>query len=237
MEHETTGSETTETKAPIVPVDSKGSEAPEITDTQRDELASKLVDRFAMYSGAAGLIPVPFVDAVAVGGVQLQMLRRLSAIYGVPFTDNLGKSVIASLAGAIVPAATGVGVSSAAKSVPLIGTAVATLTMPAFSAGSTYLIGKVFIQHFASGGTLLDFDPPDYREFVKAHKGKLGDKLSAHKDKLSDTLSAQKDKLSAHKDRLSARFFGKSSATEPPASTPTSTEPGAPTTGAAATSA
>jgi hypothetical protein len=32
------------------------------------------------------------------------------------------------------------------------------------------VIGKVFIQHFASGGTLLDFNPPDYREFIKAQK-------------------------------------------------------------------
>jgi hypothetical protein len=31
----------------------------------------------------------------------------------------------------------------------------------------------VFIQHFASGGTLLDFNPPDYREFIKAQKEKL----------------------------------------------------------------
>jgi hypothetical protein len=44
--------------------------------------------------------------------------------------------------------------------------------MPAFSACATYVIGKVFIQHFASGGTLLDFNPPDYREFIKAQKEK-----------------------------------------------------------------
>ena len=31
-------------------------------------------------------------------------------------------------------------------------------------------LGKVFIQHFASGGTLLNFNPPDYREFIKAQK-------------------------------------------------------------------
>jgi hypothetical protein len=45
--------------------------------------------------------------------------------------------------------------------------------MPVVSAGATYVIGKVFIQHFASGGTLLDFNPPDYREFIKAQKEKL----------------------------------------------------------------
>jgi hypothetical protein len=42
--------------------------------------------------------------------------------------------------------------------------------MPALSAGATYAIGKAFIQHFASGGTLLDFNPPDYRDFFRAQK-------------------------------------------------------------------
>ena len=68
-----------------------------MTDAEREEAASQLVDRFSLWSGAAGLIPVPLIDVVAVGGVQLQMLRKLSEIYGVPFTDNRGKSVIASL--------------------------------------------------------------------------------------------------------------------------------------------
>ena len=51
----------------------------------------------------------------------------------------------------------------------------------ALSAGATYIIGKVFIQHFASGGTLLDFNPPDYREFIKAQQAKLTGKSSAEK--------------------------------------------------------
>jgi uncharacterized protein (DUF697 family) len=149
-----------------------------MTDERRDEQASQLVDRFSLWSGAAGLIPVPLVDVVAVGGVQLQMLRRLSEIYGVPFSDNMGKSVIASLAGALIPASTAtttaMGVATLMKGIPGIGTAVGALTMPVYSAGATYVIGKVFIQHFASGGTLLDFNPPDYREFIKAQQAKLG---------------------------------------------------------------
>ena len=149
----------------------------EMTDQQRDEQASQLVDRYSLWSGAAGLIPVPIVDVVVVGGVQLQMLRKLSEIYGVSFSDNMGKSVIASLAGSLIPASTAtttaMGVGSLMKGLPGIGTIVGALTMPAFSAGATYIIGKVFIQHFASGGTLLDFNPPDYREFIKAQKEKL----------------------------------------------------------------
>ena len=145
-----------------------------MTDEQRDEEASQLVDRFSLWSGAAGLIPVPLIDVAAVGGVQLQMLRKLSEIYGVPFTDNRGKSVIASLAGAIIPASTATTTAmtfgSLIKGMPGIGTAVGALTMPVYSAGATYVIGKVFMKHFASGGTLLDFNPPDYREFIKAQQ-------------------------------------------------------------------
>jgi uncharacterized protein (DUF697 family) len=160
--------------------DAAASVAAPMTDEQRDEQASKLVDRFSLWSGAAGLVPIPLVDIAAVGGVQLQMLRRLSEIYGVPFSDNMGKSVIASLAGSVIPASAAttaaMGAGSFLKFVPGVGTAIGAVTMPVVSAGATYIIGKVFIQHFASGGTLLDFNPPDYREFIKTQKEKLSRK-------------------------------------------------------------
>jgi uncharacterized protein (DUF697 family) len=145
-----------------------------MTDSPRDELASHLVDRLSLWSGAAGLIPVPLVDMAAVGGVQLHMLRRLSQIYGVPFSENRGKSILTSLVGAVIPASTATTTASLMKSLPVIGTAIGALAMPVASAGATWVIGKVFIQHFASGGTLLDFNPPDYREFIKAQREKLG---------------------------------------------------------------
>ena len=58
------------------------------------------------------------------------------------------------------------------KGIPGIGTAISALTMPTLSVGATFAIGMAFIQHFASGGTLLDFDPPDYKEFLKVETGK-----------------------------------------------------------------
>src|SRR3974377_2565874 len=93
MAQETTASGVTEgTASPV-----------EMTDERRDELASEVVDRFSLWSGAAGLIPVPIADVAAVGGVQVMMLRRLSEIYGVPFSENRGKSIIASLARPSLP--------------------------------------------------------------------------------------------------------------------------------------
>lgn len=142
----------------------------ELTPEARTELATKLVDRFATWSGVAGLLPIPVVDLVAVGGLQLQMLRRLSQIYDVPFSDNRGKAVLSSLLGAMIPTATGLGAADVLKAIPIIGTVISAFVTPALAAGATYAIGRVFIQHFGSGGTLLDFNPPDYREFLRGQK-------------------------------------------------------------------
>ena len=159
-----------EEKSEVVTTTSPTTGTPEMTPERRHEMAAHLVDRFAFWSGAAGLIPVPGVDLVTVGGVQIQMLRRLSQIYGVAFSENRGKSLIASLAGSMVPATSAAGVASVAKSVPILGTLVSAFVMPVLSAGATYAIGRAFMQHFESGGTLLDFNLPDYREFIKAQK-------------------------------------------------------------------
>ncbi len=145
-------------------------EAQELTPEKKEEMASKLVERFAIWSGVAGLIPVPGVDIATVGGLQIQMLRKISQLYEVPFSENRGKAVVAALAGALVPATSGIGAASALKFVPVLGMLAGGLVMPVLSAGATYGIGKAFIQHFRSGGTLLDFNPPDYREFIKAQK-------------------------------------------------------------------
>ncbi|MFZ0066183.1 MAG: YcjF family protein [Pseudolabrys sp.] len=144
----------------------------EIAAGDRKTRARKLVERFSLWSGVAGLLPVPVVDLAVVGGVQLQMLRRLSQIFDIPFSKNRGKAIMASFAGTIIPASTGLGVASMIKAVPVAGTAIGALTTPALSVGATYVIGMAFIEHFASGGTLLDFEPPDYREFIKTNMGK-----------------------------------------------------------------
>ena len=137
---------------------------------ERSESAAKLVDQFAIWAGCAGLIPLPLVDVAAIGVLQLQMLRRLSQIFDVPFQENRGKALIASLAGTAVPLTSTVGVTSMLKGIPLIGTAVSIVAMPALAGAATFAIGRAFIQHFVSGGTLLDFNPPDYREFIKSQR-------------------------------------------------------------------
>jgi uncharacterized protein (DUF697 family) len=142
-------------------------------DERRAE-ATKLVKRFSLWGGVASMVPAPFFDIAAITAVQIQMLRRLSAIYDVPFSENRGKAIVAGLAGAMIPASSGIGVASLMKGLPILGTAVSTVVMPTLAASATYAIGMAFIQHFISGGTLLDFNPPDYHEFIKEQTARAG---------------------------------------------------------------
>jgi len=113
----------------------------------------------------AGLIPVPFVDLVAVSGVQLKMLADVSKAYGVEFQESKGKAIIAALIGYIVPSTMSFGsVGSILKAIPLVGPLVGAPSMVLFCGASTYALGKIFIQHFESGGTFLSFDPAKVKE-------------------------------------------------------------------------
>jgi uncharacterized protein (DUF697 family) len=145
----------------------KADDVSAFTPDERKANARRLVERFAFWSGIAGLLPIPVVDLAAVGGLQIQMLRRLSQIYDVPFSANRGKAIIASLVGTMIPVSTGLGMASMIKTVPVAGTAIGAITTPAMAVGASYVIGMVFIEHFSRGGTLLDLEPPDYREFIK----------------------------------------------------------------------
>ncbi|MFY9684584.1 MAG: YcjF family protein [Pseudolabrys sp.] len=160
----------------VSPPRAKARTIADIPDGDRRSRATKVVERFSFWSGVAGLLPVPFVDLAAVAALQIQMLRLISRVYDVPFSENRGKALVAGIAGTIIPVSTGVGMASVVKSVPIAGTAIGALATPALAVAATYAIGRVFIQHFATGGTLLDFEPPNYREFIsremRSHLGR-----------------------------------------------------------------
>ncbi|EKD30793.1 MAG: GTPase protein [uncultured bacterium] len=129
------------------------------------DLAGKVVKKYMYWSMGAGLIPVPVLDMATVSGVQLKMLSEISKIYDVKFSENAGKSIIAALLGSITAGAlTRSTLTSFIKSIPIIGF-LGSLSMPIYSGAATWAIGKVFIQHFATGGTFLNFDPQKVKDY------------------------------------------------------------------------
>ncbi|MFZ4854907.1 MAG: YcjF family protein [Desulfuromonadaceae bacterium] len=121
------------------------------------------VYRYSALSAATGLIPVPLVDMAGFMAMQLMMLKKLCVLYNIPFDSQRSKSAIAILASGI--SSTYLAASST-KLVPFIG-AFSIAAMPAVNGAFSYAVGRVFIQHFASGGTFLDFDPVKVRGYFE----------------------------------------------------------------------
>jgi len=118
----------------------------------------RLIRRHVYSSMAVGLIPIPVVDFLAVSGIQLNLVRKLSKIYNIPFSKESTKNIIISLVGGSIPAVTGQPVASSIKFIPIIGQSLGAVSMPLIAGASTFAVGKVFYRHFAAGGTFLTFD-------------------------------------------------------------------------------
>lgn len=130
--------------------------------------AQALVNSYVPWSATAGLIPVPMFDMAALLSVQLRMLAKLSELYGVPFIENGVKSTVTSLIGTVLSANLGAGLGSLVKTIPVIGSIAGMVAAPSAYSAVTYAIGRVFVAHFESGGTFLDFDPEKMRAFFVA---------------------------------------------------------------------
>lgn len=127
-------------------------------------VAERIVRNHVIGAMGAGLLPIPLVDMAALTGVQLSMLKNLAYIFRIPFCRDRGKHLIATLVGSALPAMSAATLVSFFKTIPLVGQVFGALTLPVSGGAATYAIGRVFIQHFASGGTFLNFDPDKVRD-------------------------------------------------------------------------
>ncbi len=148
----------------------------------KDAKAKEIVKNYMYWTMGAGLIPYPLVDLAAVIGIQIKMTKDLAELYEVPFRENAVKSIVGSLLGGVTSSSIAFGsigllAASLVKMVPFIGTAPGLVTVPLISGAVTYAVGKVFIMHFDTGGTLLDFDPVKVREYFRESL-KEGEKLA-----------------------------------------------------------
>ncbi len=129
------------------------------TRAERLANAHTLAKHYVLAAAGTALIPVPLADLGALMALQVKLVHGLAGHYGVPFKDNLARSLIASL---LSGASWKLGVlafSSLAKAVPGLGGLAGGGGMAVVSASVTYAVGEVFIRHFEASGSLLDFDP------------------------------------------------------------------------------
>ncbi|MBF0118371.1 MAG: DUF697 domain-containing protein [Desulfobacterales bacterium] len=130
--------------------------------------SNQIVKNHVIGAMAVGLIPLPFVDLVALTGVQINMLKKLSQIYDIPFHQDRVKNILASLIGGGVAVTFSGALSSLLKIIPVIGQTTGALAMPVIAGATTYAVGMVFIQHFESGGTFLNFNAEAVKGYYEA---------------------------------------------------------------------
>tara|TARA_Y100000389_G_scaffold201305_1_gene243701 strand:+ start:1724 stop:2461 length:738 start_codon:yes stop_codon:yes gene_type:complete len=124
-----------------------------------EQLALETVNKWSTWSAAAGFIPMPAVDTAAIGGVQVKMIHALCKVYDVPFKKEAVLAIISAVVGGSVATSLGSAAKgSVAKLIPGIGSIVSSFIQPGVAYGTTYALGRVFIDHFEKEGTLLDFD-------------------------------------------------------------------------------
>lgn len=134
---------------------------------QLDLKAKNTIQNHMWASAGVGLLPIPVLDFAGIMGLQLHMVKALADIYEVPFRKDIGKSIITSLVGSVMPMGFAAPLAGIVKIVPFLGNPVSYLAYSATCSASTYAVGGVFAQHFAAGGTLLDFEPETVREYFR----------------------------------------------------------------------
>lgn len=165
-----------------VKVETKTQDPAAADPTSRIGRAESIVQRNVLWSLGAGVVPIPIVDIIAVTGVQVKMLKELSDLYEVEFSEGIGRKLIASLFAGLGSVGCGIVVGgSIAKLIPGVGTVMGLATFPAFAAAFTRTTGNLFKMHFESGGTFLDLDAHAMRShFMKEFESS---KVTVYRDR------------------------------------------------------
>ncbi len=126
-----------------------------------------VIKNHVMVALGLGLIPVPLFDVAMLVGNQVSMVHSIGLIYGQAFSNNRVKAVVLSLVSGSAPVLSVLGLSTGAKLMPGIGTLVGSGSVAVSGGALTYGVGRVFLRHFESGGTLLTLDAAKARSQLK----------------------------------------------------------------------
>ncbi len=159
--------------------------ANEINQNKRAK-ADKIVQNNVLWTVGAGFIPIPIVDMVAVTAIQIDMIKKISELYEVNFSEANLKSWISTLSGSVISRFG----ADAIKFIPGIGSVIGGISVAVLSGASTYAVGQVFIEHFETGGDFSNFQVEGFVDFYKKQfergKAYVEDLQGGKKDKAEE---------------------------------------------------
>ena len=148
--------------------------------------SENILKRHTLAGGAVSLIPLPAADVLGLTGIQANLIEEISQAYG--YAPTPGWSL--RLAGLFAVSAGFLGVgkialSSLAKLMPGAGTLIGIGGMAAYSAATTYALGRSIMSHYEDGGhpdnlvsaSLIESAKASIsegREFWQNHRPSLG---------------------------------------------------------------
>jgi uncharacterized protein (DUF697 family) len=142
-------------------------------------LADQTVANCCNWASFAGFIPLPAIDIAIITGIQTLMIKKLCKLYGVAFKKEMVTAVVAGLASSgIGTVLSGKLATNLLNPIPFVGTILGATTLSVVSYASTYAIGKVFIKHFESQGTVEDFMVENYKSFFETKFALAKDKFT-----------------------------------------------------------
>jgi len=156
----------------------KETEKAKETEVDKKTTADNIIKKRVYASVGAGFVPIPIVDIMALSGIQLEMVSKISSLYDIPFKKDLVKKAISALIGGFLPVAATPILASLIKLVPIVGYTTSAVTLSAAGGAATYAIGKVFVKHYESGGTLLNFNVDKAKSYYN-EKFKEGEKVAS----------------------------------------------------------
>ncbi len=131
-------------------------------------LANQTVTSWCKWASMAGFIPVPAMDIVTITSVQTLMIKELCAIYCVTFKKEVVSAVITSLTASTLSTFVSSKLASTLLNpIPIIGTTLGAISLPAISYCTTRALGDVFIKHFETNDSLDNMSAENYENFFK----------------------------------------------------------------------
>ncbi len=130
--------------------------------------ANKVVALAAAAALGVGAVPIPLADAAALVSIQVGMLARISAVYGLSFSTGFLSTLVTSAVGGAIATLTGrLFVGGLLKLFPGIGTVVGGAIAGSTAAALTTSLGATYIASLDAVFARHAGEPPSEEEVLK----------------------------------------------------------------------
>ncbi len=110
-------------------------------------------------AGAGAVVTAPVLDVTVLAGVHVAMIKEITEHYGISFSEDEARAIIAAVAASLVPGSLGsLFGRRLLRALPFASPLVAVVLWGGASGVVSYLLGTLFIRHYEAGGTLATFD-------------------------------------------------------------------------------